>query len=746
MIDQLLQEIYSQLSPQAQQIFLQADDQTAAMLVQLYQAQGIQAVEQALIEFAVESGALDPAMAGAQQPLSPAGVDQGVPPQVPPDALLPGTAPQPVMPPQQEAQPPMMGPQPLPESEGPPTPPKWQPEPPRNNRYQHENPSLERVLEDAKIGRELWRPRDVRIAQDTSLYHLEIQVEVDDALEMQHDTQFVDDGVLHRRADPAVLVDRITGMTEARPDRITIQVPKRHESSEYEEAAQRFEDYVRSCRLHDESLWFRRGSYLGDPQPPLYRKEAGLMALEGGFGWKWDVNPDNEAHPFEYEVVPLSHLYPLGHATTRQFVLPLHIARSLYKSIEKAYPLGASTGRGSQENTLVRIIEWADTGGFRYAAAYQLDSPVRSKGDAGWIVRPKAIGFGFPMFNYVIWGGTPAPANSHNNSVHRKYVGYGVLTPLRRTYNLINLVVSAVATGAIKAQNPPVHREIQEGRDMSKVPPLSLESGAENKGRVGERVTPILFDVAASSSGVAFIQALAQEVQNATPPLLTGEGASSGFEYLQRSEDSNAMMIMPIMDALTQAYQLIHEQRGLLAYRYSRRPKGERKGDYAKLEYYDEYQFTGTSKKGYSYHGTIGPDDLEKSGVSTQVRFTDRSLTEQIQVASLVTQLVNAHLMSQEQALIRLGNDDPVKEIKKIFQDAALMQPEMLKAMVEASIMEGGNEMLIAAWQRAFSAQQAGSPPSQPGTPSMAAQPGGVQGGPPPTNGGQETMMGSLQG
>lgn len=726
-MDPLLQELLSQLSPLAQEVLMQADDETRQLLLQVYVQAGPGEVEAALQEFAAQVGLGQPP---APQGLPPemAGPVPGQPvPGVPPPGLLEALAAQPQGLTQGDGLPPEAGvpanqpPQvpPAPEAKQDDTPPDWKPPKLRDSRYRTGNPSLQDVLEDARQGRQQWQARDRRIALDTSMAHLEWQLESED-----DDTDVAYDGtdVVHRRSDPAALVDRVTGMVEARQDRVTVHMPKRHESDDYAKAAQVFEDFCRSSRLREEEVWFERGSTHGDPQPPLPRKEAGLMALEGGFGWRWQVDPDDEDEPFEYEVIPISQLYPLGHATTRQFVLPLHRAKAEFREIDRAYRSREGRQRRSHtDTTFVRIIEWADNTGYRYAAAWSEESVRATDSKSGWIVKPRPLGYGFPYFNYVIWGGTPTAPNSYNKETHNQYVGYGILTPLRKTYRLMDIMVSAVATGALKVQNPPLFRTVNEGRDMTKVPRLRTGAGDENFGREGEEVKPLLFEVAASQNGVAFIQSLSNELANNIPPMLAGMSANSGFEYLQRSDDANSMFIAPIIDALQRSYELIHRQRGILAYRHAKRGKGEK--DFAKQTYFSEYRFVGTSKRGYTYHGVLKPRDIEKSGVSVQVRYTQKTLTEQVQLANMVSQLVSTRLMSQEQALIKLGNDDPVAELKKIFQDAALMQPEVLKSVVELSIMGSGNQLLIEAWQRAFAqAGQGGSPPAPTG---MASQPGG---------------------
>jgi hypothetical protein len=772
------QTIITQLSPAGQAIFGQADPQTQQEMIQLASQSGVDALENALRDFANSvgipydqinaqagqggvsapvapaqggpTGALPPSQQTGPAPI-PADGDSGagqLPTQVPPDVMASQggqAAPLPGVPggPPTDAQPPMsmqyaqtsyidQGGKPT-DTFYVETPKDWQPRDYPKSRYEKKNPTLERVLEDAKTGQQVWASRDLRIAMDTAMYHGTYNL-TDDSLDDPSDGVILDDGSLfHRGANPYGLINRTAGVVAAFQDRITVHQPKRHESDPYVKAAQKFEDFSRGHRIEDEACWFQRGSTHGDPRPALPYEEAFLMALEGGFGWKWDVDPEDPDYPFVYELIPISELYPLGHACTRQFTMPLEMARDTYDVINKDFPLDENgSGRAFYETIDIRFIEWADNGGHVYCVAYQEDSiRGRAQQKNGWIIPPRKVGYGFPYFNYVIWNASAGTPNGYTRATHNAYVGYGVLTPLRKTYRLMDIMVSAIATGALKMQAPPLFRTVAEGRDMSKVPRLNLEAGSENKGRPDEKVTPLWFDIAATQAGVAFVQALAQELQNNIPPMLAGMTANSGFEYMQRSDDAHAMIIKPMVDAMQRSYEEMAKQRGVLAYRYARRGKDD---PYKDKQFFSKYSYTGTDKKGYSYFGELKTADLRKSGVKLTVRYTEKSLTEQIQIASYVTQLVNAHLMSQEQALIKLGNDDPLAELKKIFQDASLMQPEMLKAITEEAIMASGSQALGNAWLRAFG-QPAGSPPAQPGMASMAspgtstpsAQPGGSQ-------------------
>ncbi len=721
MIQELIQELAALLSPQAAELLLMADEETQAILLEVAEIEGVPAVEAALMELAAE---LVGANANAVVPgggLPPgATADPAIAPVMPPPAAmlppeamgLPGGPPPGAAPPG-----PAGGPDPLAQAPGgtvrpdldyptnvkklklPEKPKAWKPKPLPNTRFSNKRPSLDRVLEDARLGRDQWSARDRRIAEDTSMYHLHYD------LEIEEDVDMLDGQIIHRRADPAILIDRVTGLTTASTDRVSIHVPARYDDDDYRESAQKFEDFTRTMRMLDAEAWFERGGTHGDPQPPLERKEAGLMALEGGFGWLWRVEPEDEEHPFVAEPVPLSELYPLGHATTRQFVMPLHRARAEFKEIDRAYKQDDER-KVSYEGLEIRVICWSDNYGLWHAVAWD-EEGTQSHGTTTrvyegqrWIQRPTRVNYGFPYYNYVIWNGTYAGPNQYTKATHNRFVGYGVLTMLRKTYRLMDIMVSAVATGAIRFQNPALFRTVAEGRDMNKVPELDLSPGAENFGRPDEKVQPLVFDVASTQSGASFVNSLAAELNSAIPSVVTGGpgGSQSGFQYMQQNEQAQALWIGPIIDAMQQAYQLQNKQRGILAYRYAKMPK-----DYKDMEYFSEYQVQGySSKKGGSYYTTLKTKDLERSGVATRVRYNKLSLNEEIALAGLVQGLVQSHLMSHEQALIRLGVEDPARELRNIFQYTALMSEDMLKAVSEASVMQGGNALLQHAWNRVF--------------------------------------------
>jgi hypothetical protein len=121
---------------------------------------------------------------------------------------------------------------------------------------------------------------------------------------------------------------------------------------------------------------------------------------------------------------------------------------------------------------------------------------------------------------------------------------------------------------------------------------------------------------------------------------------------------------------------------------------------------------------------TLKQKDVELAGVDVEVLYKRLSPAEEAAQATMLVQLVNAHLMSTEEALKRRGVREPEREWLKILKDGAMMNPRVLMSLVGTAILESGDEMLINAWEEAGMLEAlkggGGSQPAQPGVASAA--------------------------
>jgi hypothetical protein len=189
---------------------------------------------------------------------------------------------------------------------------------------------------------------------------------------------------------------------------------------------------------------------------------------------------------------------------------------------------------------------------------------------------------------------------------------------------------------------------------------------------------------------------------------------------MQSEQAATAVTVGPIMDAMERMYEDMFAQRAILALRF-----GKNK-DAPDNEYYDEYPYKNYRGGGANY-GALKPKDIELAGVDVEVRYKRLSPAEENAQAQMLVSLVNAHLMSTEEALKRRGVREPEREWLKILKDGALMNPRVLMGLVGRAIMDSGDQLLIEEWQNAGMLEAlkggGGSPPAQPGVPSAAGAP-----------------------
>lgn len=766
-----IEQLISQLGPESLAILTSLlnspdADKIIQQLLEIAQEFGPQAVDQALQQFAQEQGLSpqggapgdpsvqpggDPLAQGpvthpgmAQDPLAqgppshPGQMDASLasPPGMPPDPSMGGMMPQAPLPmpggtpagvpgappPGGSVQPGMIAEKPKVKTK---KVPKYSP--PKVPKVS--KPTLDDIIEDARAGREYWQPRDIRIREDYDLYHLTYGSETFG----DREATVVGGTIVHRRSQPNTLVNLVTGLATARNDKLKIEIEPRADDEQHKTAAQEAEDFVTYSRECDEDAWLE--DKVGEM--PLPRKEAGLAALEGGIGWTWDIDADDEEYPFRYMLVPLSQLYDVGHACTRQYTLPVHQARREYEAVKAAYPAGSSY----DPNQMVRIIVHIDNYGVWKSIIWE--TVVGSKRGFGgtrppsdeyeanrWIMKPKRMNFGFRGFNYVVWGGTPAEILQGQERTNIGYKGYGVLTMLRRTFKLMDVFISAVATGALSAVDPATVVYTDEP-DHLKVKKPDRRPNAHNVFGKDDKIEPLVWEISRNADAQNLMNSLISELADVQSPALNGAAGPSGIAQQISTEQASQQTVGPIIDALEKWYGMMHRQRLILALRYSTDDKYNVDDEGESQTYFSKYAKRSYRGDTSGQYGELKPKDIEDSGVRVLVRYHDRNVQEDAALAQMVTQLTGAHLMSQESALRKLGVKNPQREIQAIFADGASMEPTVLKALVETAVYNSGNPELIAAWDKAFYAEMVkGQGPAQaapPGVGSLASpanQPG----------------------
>lgn len=622
------------------------------------------------------------------------------------------------------------------------------------NRWGNKGPSARRICQDAREGRRRWAGRDDRIRDDVLLHNAHQVIDLLNGKPL--DTTRGD--VVHISTRAYQFAERLTGLCAATHDRAKYHAPPWADDDETRFAAQALEDWWRYERACDEDLWFRRGS-MGDPQMPLPRYEAGLMVLMGGVGFRLWFEPDDKQHPTRYEVIPLNRLYPLAHAITHQVTMTLGEARAIYREIDEYYP--PEDEDGPQDSQSVRIIGWSDVypdgqGGLWHAILWEQAGAWGGRYGAKdeqdrdhWIKRPERIDFGFSPYQYVIWGGAPYGATDFVGDYER-YRGMGALTMLRRTFKLMDLLQSAIATGALRMADPPKVQYYLPGTRREDMLEHDTAPGATNYGIVGEQTQPLIFTVAGGPDGQALLGALATELAYFDSPILHGGGnAESGYDRVQQSSAAGSLHVNPIIDALEAMYELINTLRAELMIR---KGKGEGR-EIDKLVYsgggtsfYDleEYKTEATDtpldyEPDYMQMGMmkyITPKMIELNGTRSEVRFDRLSLQEKQMLWTMLEQAVSAKLLSAREAMEQMGIANPDRNLFRILSESVVMNPKALDTMIGAAALGSQNRLFALAWRQVMAAEAAGggSPPAPQGIPSAAGVPmptGGPNGMPP---------------
>jgi len=599
------------------------------------------------------------------------------------------------------------------------------------NRWGDKGPSYATCSRHLRQAKTLMQDRDTRIREDIQLYNQSRTRAEDIPMGPRPGRPFNAAGgdIVHISSRPFAFAERVTAYCTASGDRaMEVDCPPWADDDDTVNASQALEDWLRYGRDQDERQWIREAAS-GDPRMPLPRIEAGGMALLGGAGFRIGFDPADKQHPVWSAYVPLNRLYPLpGVAILYSETMTLAEARTVYPQEMQDYYGEEEADTAPSPNMTITLGGWTDVypkgqGGLWHAIFWESGGEwgdASEKNRAKWIKEPTRIDFGFPVYQYVIWGGAPYYATQDVGDYER-FRGMGCLTPLRRAFKLFDLLQSAIATQAVKLVDPAVMMYYVPGTRKEDMKRVSTLPGATNFGIVGEKVEPLVWSVAGSPDGNAILQSIWQEISDMDSPLLKGGGtANSGFQQTLQAGAAASVQVNPIIDALERYRELIYTCKAELVIRKG----GE--GELAKLPYPSrpvEDQFDAI----YPTFKSLTPEMVKLNGTQNIVTMNRLSLQEQQTLWSMVEQAVQTKMLSAREGMKKMNIPNPQRNFLRILQELAVTNPKSLEAMTGAAIMGGGNALLQIGWQQVLMAQSQGPPAPQGGVPSP---PGPVTGGP----------------
>lgn len=294
--------------------------------------------------------------------------------------------------------------------------------------YGKRKPTYEEIVADCETGRTRYRARNDSAFEQEQCYYRMRKVGKYDG----RDLNPAIGEVVFRLSRATKAVDRLVALVRPRPDRVVFELAPRSDREEHKEAAQRVENWVRHQFVLSSEDWWDKVSQ-GEMQPDLWRKVLHLAALHGSCGWAMRVDTtygkhNTGEHPFPWVPVPLTELYPLGHATVREQVLTLDEARAEYLEIAERWPKPREGDERRDpypdDDTPVRIIWWSDRNGLYHAGIWDMDGPYSwreqrrarpaDEDDKGrWVQEPHRIDYGFCAYQlppgFQATGAPPLP-------------------------------------------------------------------------------------------------------------------------------------------------------------------------------------------------------------------------------------------------------------------------------------------------------------------------------------------------
>ncbi|HEX6537536.1 MAG TPA: hypothetical protein VF041_23340 [Gemmatimonadaceae bacterium] len=584
-------------------------------------------------------------------------------------------------------------------------------------------PTYAQIIADEVTARRLYRARDERIKRDYELYY-----QIEQYQKPNHKPADRAGGdYLHTSSTPSRLVHQIIGRVMATHDNVTLEVDAPDDSDDSIQAAQNVENFLRTCREVWENRWAQRGS-LGDPQPMLNWKEAGLMVVEGALGGVLATNPDYPQYPQDYEPVPVQQLYPLSHATLRCYRTTLGALRVEEPAVRKLIPeykaddpLAHGWYADDQD---VEVIGWSDE--VWHAVAFKIGPPADPRRQVDkelWVKEPREHGAGFRIYQYPpSWAGTPGPAMRGLETQARRFAGAGLLTFLHPTFTLLDQLISLTLTQAMKATNPPVIDKIDKtipDEGESRRDPVDVGIGGRTHRYTTDEVEFPLGSFAGNADANTMFQSVLGEINNYLPPVLGGRGpAQSGFDRAQQDESAGASVIDPIIDALEAHREMFFRLSCELALRTMKTGKG-RKPLYKSLEYrsYRDAESRGSI-------GTVSAKDFEtvridRTAPGIRVRWQRMSMVQRMQLSNLMVLLVKEKLKSRFQAMRETGVVDPRREEQLMLTEAAFMDDKFLKTLIGAAVRNLRPE-LYPDW---VASEPPPQPPAEKGLPSPPGAP-----------------------
>ena len=269
-----------------------------------------------------------------------------------------------------------------------------------------------------------------------------------------------------------------------------------------------------------------------------------------------------------------------------------------------------------------------------------------------------------------------------------KYIGIGILRPIKDMITKLEKLASQIHTEVAKDANP---ASVDYYRDGSSPPePADLGVGGHNFRIMDEQKLEIIESTAMSPDTQALLTMYSDRIQRGTvPPVLYGSGMNAQSGYMVNLLSQAAKDVLrPYLEAI----------------RAFRRMKYRRM-----LEMYASIgsQFAGPlnvrstdpqSGQTYSAGAIVTPEMIIANGVHVEVTYEEITPRDTFNIMTSVIGGLNAGLVPLFDAMKMIGIKDPNQGLVRLGKGIAYKDPMFQRALAEVSIQESGTSLEKKAW------------------------------------------------
>jgi hypothetical protein len=539
-------------------------------------------------------------------------------------------------------------------------------------------PSKETLLQYKDRIVKYWRPRNLRMIDDEKMYKM--ITDVDDRLG-QEDIAGSETLVFN---DPYVLVEKITNMLSSQEpsvDMTSVDPGQR-------DLTQKTQDYCYWWREEANTRW------VSNLNNTIDRDEVHYLCLRGWIAGRLMLDPGDPDFPFRYDVIDPIHVYPQKGPKGLRWVYHIY----------KDSKVNVLSDLGWNNDVLNRIMEQLgdkeDNADVEIAAYYddvwhvlfidgeEIWSACHNYGFVPWII---GIGVGPPIRRTdPQFGSALGSGRGYNErQEYTAWIGVSVFQSIKDIQRSINKLGSAILTEAMKAPNPPiVIKTNPQGEAEGKT--IDTAIGSTSYLLNGQEDFQVVQFGFRPSELAPLMQMLTDARNRGTlPSVMYGEGANylSGFATSLLQSGSRDLLF-----PLIKAKEHFEQNKLRMMLRLT-----------AELYPFPVNMLATDPDTGMRTALTsISPDEIKQVGYQVRVAYKNIFPQDRHQAAMIASLLIKDNVISRDTArgeeFVNLKN--PALEAKKVFEDIALTDPNVIRAIMP-SYLQVVNPMYATAYERA---------------------------------------------